>query len=420
MMDLLTLMIAGVLTPSDTDLWVSYPGAGDDAPHVVLIAGDEEYRSEEALPQLGKILSVHHGVRCTVLFPIDPQSGEIVPTCLDNIPGLEALETADLMVIATRFRDLPDEQMQHIDAYLKAGKPVLGLRTATHGFRNAKDGPWAHYANGYNGPRSEWKGGFGRLVLGEKWVAHHGAHGSQSSRGILAPDQAKHPALRGLSDGDVWGPSDVYRVRMPMLEGTEVVMLGQVLDRAGPGEDGDPLMGMRPDDRVAEGARNDPLMPLAWFRPTSSPAASRARPSPRRSGPRRISWRQDLGGCSSTRRCICSAARSQRAGRRWRSWGPTSPRVLPSVDTGRAFARRTTPSRAAEGPRARAEPGEDSGGRGLGQQRTQAAEDSGSWKPGRQRTQTPGNPGGREVVRPGNGVLARPCRVSDPTMSGHR
>ncbi len=266
MMDLLTLMIAGVLTPSDTDLWVSYPGAGDDAPHVVLIAGDEEYRSEEALPQLGKILSVHHGVRCTVLFPIDPQSGEIVPTCLDNIPGLEALETADLMVIATRFRDLPDEQMQHIDAYLKAGKPVLGLRTATHGFRNAKDGPWAHYANGYNGPRSEWKGGFGRLVLGEKWVAHHGAHGSQSSRGILAPDQAKHPALRGLSDGDVWGPSDVYRVRMPMLEGTEVVMLGQVLDRAGPGEDGDPLMGMRPDDRVAEGARNDPLMPLAWFR----------------------------------------------------------------------------------------------------------------------------------------------------------
>jgi hypothetical protein len=51
-----------------------------------------------------------------------------------------------------------------------------------------------------------------------------------------------------------------------MLEGTEVVMLGQCLDRAGPGEDGDPLMGMRPGDPVAEGARNDPLMPLAWFR----------------------------------------------------------------------------------------------------------------------------------------------------------
>jgi len=277
MIELVTLMVMGGLSAPGPDLWVSYPGAGDDAPHVVLIAGDEEYRSEEALPQLGKILSVHHGVRCTVLFPVDPASGEIVPTCLDNIPGLEALETADLMVIATRFRDLPDEQMQHLDAYLKAGKPVLGMRTATHGFRNAKDGPWAHYANGYNGPMAEWKGGFGRLVLGEKWVAHHGAHGSQSTRGILAPGKSEHPALRGLSDGDVWGPSDVYRVRVPMLEGTEVVMLGQCLDRAGPGEDLDPLMGMRPGDPAAEGARNDPLMPLAWFRTYEVPGGKPGR-----------------------------------------------------------------------------------------------------------------------------------------------
>ena len=125
--------------------------------------------------------------------------------------------------------------------------------------------------------REEWKGGFGRLVLGEKWVAHHGAHGSQSSRGILAPGKSEHPALRGLADGDVWGPSDVYRVRMPMLEGTEVVMLGQCLDRAGPGEDGDPLMGMRPGDSVAEGARNDPLMPLAWFRTYELPGGQPGR-----------------------------------------------------------------------------------------------------------------------------------------------
>ena len=94
MVDLVTLMVMGGLSVPAPDLWVSYPGAEEDAPHVVLIAGDEEYRSEEALPQLGKILSVHHGIRCTVLFPIDPASGEIVPTCLDNIPGLEALETA--------------------------------------------------------------------------------------------------------------------------------------------------------------------------------------------------------------------------------------------------------------------------------------------------------------------------------------
>ena len=266
MIEILTMLVGGVTPALGDQPWVEYPGRGEDPAHVVLVAGDEEYRSEEALPQLGKILSVHHGLRCTVLFPVDPESGEIDPTCLTNIPGLEALESADLMIIATRFRDLPDAQMRRIDDYLRAGKPVLGMRTATHGFRNAQDGPWAHYANGYKGPLEGWKGGFGRVVLGEQWIAHHGAHGSQSSRGVRPEGAAAHPTLRGILDGDVWGPSDVYRVRLPLLEGSEVVMLGQVLDRAGPGVEGDPLMGMRPGDPVAEGPRNDPMMPLAWFR----------------------------------------------------------------------------------------------------------------------------------------------------------
>src|SRR4051795_11581829 len=80
--------------------------------HIVFVSGDEEYRSEEALPQLAKILARHHGFRCTVLFAIDPKDGTINPNVRDNIPGLEALRTADLMVVLTRFRDLPDEQMK--------------------------------------------------------------------------------------------------------------------------------------------------------------------------------------------------------------------------------------------------------------------------------------------------------------------
>src|ERR1700733_12532829 len=85
---------------------------------IVLISGDEEYRSEELLPQLAKILATHHGFQCTVLFAIDPKTGKIDPDQLDNIPGLEALDTADLMVIMTRFRDLPDRQMKHIVDYV--------------------------------------------------------------------------------------------------------------------------------------------------------------------------------------------------------------------------------------------------------------------------------------------------------------
>src|SRR3954470_3523383 len=107
------------------------PGKGK---HIVLISGDEEYRSEEMLPQLAKILSKHHGFKCTVLFAIDPADGTINPNRNDNIPGLEALETADLMVIFTRFRKLPDAQMKHIVDYVESGKPIVRLRTATPAF----------------------------------------------------------------------------------------------------------------------------------------------------------------------------------------------------------------------------------------------------------------------------------------------
>src|SRR5581483_7360728 len=142
----LALLIAGLLglatsaRAGEGKLWVTYPGG--DGPgrgkHVVLVSGDEEYRSEEALPQLAKILAQRHGFTCTVLFAIDPKTGEISPN-VSNIPGLEALDQADLMIIATRFRNLPDEQMKHIVDYVEAGKPVIGMRTATHAFNIPKD-----------------------------------------------------------------------------------------------------------------------------------------------------------------------------------------------------------------------------------------------------------------------------------------
>src|SRR5262249_569909 len=91
----------------------SGPGKGN---HIVMVAGDEEYRSEEALPQLAKILSTRHGFRCTVLFATDPATGNVDPGKY-NIPGLEALGRADLLVLFIRWRDLPDEQMKHFVDY---------------------------------------------------------------------------------------------------------------------------------------------------------------------------------------------------------------------------------------------------------------------------------------------------------------
>ena len=156
------------------DPWVVYPGG--DGPgkgkSVVLISGDEEYRSEEALPQLAKILSKHHGFRCTVVFAVG-KDGTIDPNRQDNIPGLEALRKADLMIIATRFRNLPDDQMKEIVDYVESGRPVIGLRTATHAFAIKGSKTYARYTH----DSKEWSGGFGRQVLGETWINHHGSHG---------------------------------------------------------------------------------------------------------------------------------------------------------------------------------------------------------------------------------------------------
>ena len=230
------------------DPWVVYPGAGGpgQGKHIVLISGDEEYRSEEGLPQLGKILARHHGFKCTVLFSINPEDGTIDPNNRTNLPGLAALETADLMIIATRFRELPDAQMRHIAAYIDRGKPVIGIRAAVVAFDVKPGSKYGRF--GYRG--NEWEGGFGRQILGETWISHHGQHGQQSTRGVIAPGAEQHPIVRGCAD--IWGPTDVYTVRLPMAGDCQPLVLGQV------------LTGMQPTDPPVVGPQNQPLMPIAW------------------------------------------------------------------------------------------------------------------------------------------------------------
>lgn len=237
-------------TASAADPSVVYEGG--DGPgkgkHVVLVSGDEEYRSEETLPQLAKILATRHGFRCTVLFAIDPKDGTINPDRNDNIPGLKALESADLLVLFTRFRNLPDDQMKPLIDYIESGRPVIGLRTATHAFNLKSDSAYAGYS---------WNaedGGYGRRVLGETWVSHHGQHGKQSTRGVLAPGAEGHPILRGVRGEDIWGPTDVYGVRLPLPGDSKPLVLGAVLE------------GMKPDDKPVAGKQNDPMMPIAWVK----------------------------------------------------------------------------------------------------------------------------------------------------------
>ena len=253
------------LDPTDEQseqLWCQYeghdgPGVGK---HIVLIAGDDEYRSEQTMPMLGKILAVRHGFKCTVLFPINPADGTIKPDHQTNIPGMHWVDSADLLILGLRFRHLPDDQMKHFVDYVELGKPIIGTRTSTHAF-NYPGNSTSKYKNyGFND--KDWKGGFGQQVLGDTWISHHGKHKSQSTRGVIAEENNTNPILNGASD--VWGPSDVYGIRN-LPKSANVLMYGQV------------LAGMNPDDEPVEGKKNDPMMPLAWTKTYESTSGHSAR-----------------------------------------------------------------------------------------------------------------------------------------------
>ncbi|MBC8115591.1 MAG: ThuA domain-containing protein, partial [Candidatus Saccharimonas sp.] len=189
--------------------------------------------------------------------------GEINPNVNNNIPGLEALKDADLMVLFTRMRDLPDEQMQHFVDYIESGKPVIGTRTSTHSFSIPKGSKFEKYT-WTNGDKAYEKG-FGKQVLGETWISHHGAHGSQSTRGLLAKGQEGHAILKGIKDGDIWGPSDVYGVTLPLPGDSQPLVMGQI------------LKGMKFDDAPLEGPKNEPMMPVAWTKSYKSESGKVAR-----------------------------------------------------------------------------------------------------------------------------------------------
>jgi len=224
--------------------FVEYPGKGK---RVVLIAGDEEYRSEDSMPMLGKILSRHHGFHCTVLFSVSPE-GVVDPNAQSSLTHPEALDAADAIVMLIRFRNWPDATMRRFDAAMKRGAPVIALRTSTHAFKFPASAAFKDY------------NAFGKRVLGEQWVTHWGVHKAEATRGIIESANASHPVLRGVSE--VFGNSDVYEAAPPA--DATILMRGQV------------LAGMKPDDAAATYSKkrvdgteqpvNHPMMPVAWVR----------------------------------------------------------------------------------------------------------------------------------------------------------
>ncbi len=267
---LLLTLFAATLTRAhpvaESPLWLTYPGG--DGPgkgrHIVLIAGDQEYRSEQSMPMMAKILSTHHGFDCTVLFgvnekgevdptmPVYPEKGKEAEFKEHHIPGLEHLASADLVVFFSRLLTLPMAEREHVVKYVDSGKPIMALRTGNHGFQAAL--PYK-----INGKQVRW----GEDVLGGAFMGHHGHWQADSTRGIIAADQKQHPILTGVSD--IWGNSDVYRTYKEgtgLPAGCTALVWGQ------------PLTGRHHDD--PPNTALEPL-PVAWIKNWSTSTGKVAR-----------------------------------------------------------------------------------------------------------------------------------------------
>jgi len=218
------------------------PGKGKK---IVLVAGDEEYRSEESMPMLGKILSQKHGFDCVVVFSWDKSGKYIDPNNQEGLIGLSELDDADLMIIGTRFRRPSEKEAAHLTEFMNAGKPVIGIRTATHAFNGkGKFGGTIGFG--------EW----GRKVLGEQWVSHHGHHKVQGTRSAVETENASNNILRGVDE--IFAPSDVYGVKHLTEEDT--ILLRATVTKT-----------LEPDSADIEGEKNNPAQPFAWLHEYTAP-----------------------------------------------------------------------------------------------------------------------------------------------------
>ena len=213
-----TLAMAAPLTFEGTE----GPGKGK---HIVFIANDHEYRSEETCPLIAKILAKHHGFKCTVLFGID-ENGHIKGGGTP-IPHIEALKEADLLFFYTRFMTLPDDQADALVDYFERGGPTIGLRTSTHCF-NGQKGKWAKL--NFNHKDDDYLGGLGEQVYGNTWhkergQQHYGKNHRQGGTMSAIPNTT-HPIFTGLKPFHTY--SGAYSSRPP-AESTPLLQV-QVLN----------------------------------------------------------------------------------------------------------------------------------------------------------------------------------------------
>ncbi len=187
----------------------------DMRPHAVFLIHENEYEMARSVPAFAESeLAGKRQWRCTYLFGREP----------NRIPGLEALEDADLMVVAVRRQVLPEAQLACIHAYCESGRPVVGVRTASHAFASSQGAgiPEGHAA---------WPE-FDPEILGGNYQGHHNNKSRRGPKTFLwgLPRAAKHPILDSVPAEERITRSWLYKV-LPLADRATPLMMGRVEER---------------------------------------------------------------------------------------------------------------------------------------------------------------------------------------------
>lgn len=177
-------------------VFAAYSAETAKDPTVVLISGEYEYHSTNTLPAFKQLLESNYPLRCVYV----ERKGE-------QIPGLDVLKEADLAILYIRRMTLPEEQLSQIRTYVSSGKPLIGLRTASHAFQNWKE--------------------FDNVVLGGNYRNHHGNSFLATAR--INAEAADHPILKNVPKEFESGGS-LYKTS-PIAKGTTLLLMGSITNQ---------------------------------------------------------------------------------------------------------------------------------------------------------------------------------------------
>jgi type 1 glutamine amidotransferase/nicotinamidase-related amidase len=192
----------------------------DKRPRVVFVIAENEYDADKTLPEFARELENRYGFSCEFALGIPKTS---IAKERNNIDGLEALQSADLAIVYVRRRALPAEQMKYLRDYIKSGKPLIGLRTASHAFAPRGEKMQASFV--------DWPE-FDKDVFGGNYHGHHGNKAKDGPRTYVwvKPKMRSHLILTGVPSGEFYVRSWLYKT-VPLTKTTTVLMMGRVEDR---------------------------------------------------------------------------------------------------------------------------------------------------------------------------------------------